>query len=309
MRDGRTSSLRFLRHFGRGAGADCRYAGGMYPRPRRIIVAQYTAPKFVSLMAAAELLGEGKRAIAAQVVDLAVRKVISIAREPGGAKKSGFTLTIVGDPLAEQPDEQAALRALFPSLDQGATRRVAPGRNKALGAALQGPHRFAVARLITADLAREKSLLVKLFQPWRKQPVVPTAKAYPIVDHLWGIHDFVRLVEKERFAMLQSPQGAERTPVGELEVLKLYEKLLPYAVLFGLEKQWMKELDLYARELSPDLLATLDTVADVTYVAASVAELALDLGNLADLVDVSDALEGVGAIFGGIAEFLGSLSP
>jgi hypothetical protein len=280
----------------------------MYSRPRRIIVAQYSAPSFVSLIAAAELLGEGKRAIAAQVVDLAVRKVISISRDAAGQRKSGFTLTITGDPMAEQPDEQAVLTALFPSLERGATRRVAPGRNKALGTALQGPHRFAVARLITAGLAREKSLFIKLFQPWRKQPVVPTEKAFPIVDHLWGVHDFVKLVEKDRFAMLQSPAGALRTPLGELEVLKLYERLLPYAVLFGLEKQWMKELDLYARELSPDMLATLDDVADVTYVVASVAELALDLGNLADLVDVSDALEGVGAIFGGIAEFLGGLS-
>jgi len=278
----------------------------MYPRPRRTIVAQFSAPKFVSLIAAAELLGEGKRAIAAQVVDLAVRKVISIARDAGGGKKSGFTLTITGDPVVEQPDEQAVLIALFPSLEQGATRRIAPGRNRDLGTALQGPHRYAVARLVTAGLAREKSLLVKLFQPWRKQPVLPTAKAYPIVDHLWGIHDFVRLVEKDRFAMLQSPEGALRTPLGELEVLKLYERLLPYVVLFGLEKQWMAELDLDARELSPDLLDTLGTVADVAHVAVSVADLAI---NLADLVDVSDALEGVGAVFGGIAEFLGGLAP
>ena len=277
----------------------------MYPRPKRTIVAQYSAPAFVSLMAAAELLGEGKRAIAAQIVDLAVRKVISIARDAGGAKKSGFTLTITGDAAAEQPDEQAVLISLFPTVEVGASRRIAPGRNRELGTVLQGPHRFAVARLIQAGLAREKSLLVKVFQPWRKQPVVPTEKAYPIVDHLWGIHDFVRLVEKDRFAMLQSPEGALRTPLGELEVLKLYEKLLPYAVLFGLEKQWIKELDLYVRDHSPELLETLGTVADVAYVAASVAEIALDLG---DLIDVTDALEGVGAVFGGIAEFLGDLS-
>ena len=280
----------------------------MYPRPRRIIVAQYSAPAYISLLAAAELLGEGKRAIGAQVVDLAVRKVISISRDAGAGAKSGFILTVTGDAAAEQPDEQALLIALYdyhlPSV--GATRHIAPGRNKGLGTILQSPHRLAVARLVHAGLAREKSLLVKIFQPWRKQPVVPTQKALPIVDHLWGIHDFVRLVEKDRFAMLQSPEGALRTPLGELEVLKLYERLLPYAVLFGLEKQWMKELDLYARDLSPELLDTLGTVADVAYVAVSVADLAI---NLADLVDVSNALEGVGAIFGGIAEFLGGLAP
>jgi len=278
----------------------------MYPRPRRIIVAQYSAPKYISLIAAAELLGEGRRAVAAQVIDLAVRRVISVSRDASGGPKSGFTLTITGNARAEQPDELAVVSALFPSLRVGTTRQIAPGRNKELGEALRGPHRFAAARLIHAGLAREKNLFIKLFQPWRKQPVVPTENAYPIVDHLWGIHDYVKLAEKERFAMLQSPEGALRTPLGELEVLRLYERLLPYAVLFGLEKQWMKELDLYARELSPDLLATLDDVADVTYVVASVADLAIDVG---DLADVSDVLEGVGAVFGGIAEFLGDLAP
>lgn len=281
----------------------------MYPRPKRLIIAQYSAPPFISLIAAAELLGEGKRAIAAQVVDLAVRKVISVSRDKGAGKKSGFTLTVTGDVASEQPDEQAILTALFTTPQLGATRYVAPRRNKALGVALQGPHRFAVARLIRAGLAREKSLLIKIFQPWRKQPVVPTQAGEPIVDHLWGIHDYVKLAEKDRFAMLQSPEGATRTPLGELEVLKLYERLLPYAVLFGLEKQWMAELDLRARDLAPELLDTIGTVADVAYVAVSVAELAVDLGNLVELVDVADVLDGVGAVFGGIAEFLGSLSP
>ena len=279
------------------------------PSPSNPTNRQYSPPAFISLIAAAELLGEGKRAIAAQVVDLAVRKVISVSRDKGAGKKSGFTLTVTGDVAREQPDEQAILRALFTTTQVGATRHVAPGCNKALGVTLQGPHRFAVARLIRAGLAREKNLLVKIFQPWRKQPVVPTRTGEPIVDHLWGIHDYVKLAEKDRFAMLQSPEGAIRAPLGELEVLKLYEKLLPYAVLFGLEKRWMAELDLRARLLSPELLETLSTVADVGYTALSVVDFAIDVSNVVDLVDISDVLDGVGAIFGGIAEFLGSLSP
>ena len=55
--------------------------------------------------------------------------------------------------------------------------------------------------------------------------------------------------------MLQSPQGAERTPVSAddpREVLKLNEKVLPYAVLFGLEKEWAQELSRYYVDASPD---------------------------------------------------------
>lgn len=301
----------------------------MYRRPSRIIVAQYEGPRGISLLAAAELLGEGKRAIAAQVVDLAVRRVISIGRPIGKGKRSGFTITIVGDPTAENPDEQAVLTALF---DRhlpiaGESMVVRPGRNRGLGVLLQHPHRIAVARLITAGLAREKSLLIKVLQPWRKQPVVPTEMAFQIVDQLWGARDYMELAEKDRFAMLQSPEGAQRSPLGQLDILRLYERLLPYAVLFGLEKQWAAELDLRMRELPPDVLDALLEVADVANLVVSAADLvgslpdlgdAPDLGDLPDLsglsdvgdiVSASDSLEGVGAIFGGIAEFLGSLAP
>jgi uncharacterized membrane protein YgcG len=45
--------------------------------------------------------------------------------------------------------------------------------------------------------------------------------------------------------MLQSPQGAERIRIDSTDVrqiLWLYELLLPYAVVFGQERQWAKEL-------------------------------------------------------------------
>jgi uncharacterized membrane protein len=45
--------------------------------------------------------------------------------------------------------------------------------------------------------------------------------------------------------MLQSPAGAERVAVDvndPRQKLDLYEKLLPYAVVFGQEKQWSAEL-------------------------------------------------------------------
>ena len=288
----------------------------MYRRPSRLIIPQYEAQPYISLIAAAELLGEGRRAIAAQVVDLAVRKVISIGRPTGKRKRSGFTITVVGEAAAENPDERAVLAALFGNQLPvvGQSMQVAPGRNRELGVILQHPHRLAAARLVAADLAREKSLFVKIFQPWRKQPVVPTERAYPIVDHLWGMHDYIELAEKHRFAMLQSPEGAERATLGELDVLKLYERLLPYAVLFGLEKQWMLELDLRMRELSPDALGSLAELVDISWAASTAAQLAVelvdfgDLLNVADVVSASDALEGVGAIFGGIAEFIGDLA-
>src|SRR6187402_756640 len=84
----------------------------MLTRPSRIIVPQYAAPANLSLVAAAELLGDGKRAIAAQVIDFAVRRVVTIARGHGTGGKKGFVLTL-GDASAEGPDERQVLTTLF----------------------------------------------------------------------------------------------------------------------------------------------------------------------------------------------------
>lgn len=74
-------------------------------------------------------------------------------------------------------------------------------------------------------------------------------------DHLKGLELYIRLAEADRLRMLQSPTTAEREPVDASDprvVVKIYEKLLPYAVLFGLEKQWAEELGKYYVDSSPD---------------------------------------------------------
>jgi hypothetical protein len=74
-------------------------------------------------------------------------------------------------------------------------------------------------------------------------------------DHLAGLRVFIEWAEADRIRMLQSPQGAERIPVDTTDsgvMLKLYEVLLPYAVVFGQEKRWAQELAvLYSEHGSP----------------------------------------------------------
>ena len=56
--------------------------------------------------------------------------------------------------------------------------------------------------------------------------------------------------EKDRLQMLQSATGADRVDVGDnLQLVKLYEKLLPWAVLWGVETSWMKELAVHVDAL------------------------------------------------------------
>ncbi|WP_448809534.1 DUF2207 family protein [Agromyces bauzanensis] len=69
-------------------------------------------------------------------------------------------------------------------------------------------------------------------------------------DHLEGLRLYIRLAEADRLRVLQSPSGAMRvdrpavstTTLDPAVVLKLNERLLPYAVLFGLEREWSREL-------------------------------------------------------------------
>jgi uncharacterized membrane protein YgcG len=80
-------------------------------------------------------------------------------------------------------------------------------------------------------------------------------KGAELRDHLKGLALYIRLAEADRLQMLQSPTGAEREAVSTSDprqVLDIYEKLLPYAVLFTLERQWAVELGKYYTEQSPD---------------------------------------------------------
>jgi uncharacterized membrane protein YgcG len=72
------------------------------------------------------------------------------------------------------------------------------------------------------------------------------------VEHLEGLREYIRLAEADRLQMLQSVKGAERVSTDAGSVVKIYEKLLPYAVIFGLEKEWAGELAKYYDETPPD---------------------------------------------------------
>lgn len=72
-----------------------------------------------------------------------------------------------------------------------------------------------------------------------------TAVGAEVRDHLKGLKLFIEWAEADRIRMLQSPSGAERVqidPNDPRQMLKLYETLLPFAVVFGHEKEWAQRL-------------------------------------------------------------------
>lgn len=72
-------------------------------------------------------------------------------------------------------------------------------------------------------------------------------------DHLEGLKLYIRLAEADRLRMLQSVTGAERVDTTDgSQIVKVYERLLPYAVLFGLENEWAAQLATYYGDTAPD---------------------------------------------------------
>ena len=70
-----------------------------------------------------------------------------------------------------------------------------------------------------------------------------TAKGAELKEYLLGIRLYLEVAEEERMRVLQSPEGALRIDANDRgAVLKLHERLLPFAVLWGVEKQWAKQL-------------------------------------------------------------------
>jgi uncharacterized membrane protein YgcG len=100
-----------------------------------------------------------------------------------------------------------------------------------------------------------------------------TRKGAALRDHLLGMRLYLTVAEEERLRVLQSPEGALRVDVTDRDaVVKLYERLLPYAVLWGVEDQWVEKLRAAYPTGAPDWLDgdTFDSAAFSSFTSSSV---------------------------------------
>ncbi|MBR0468050.1 DUF2207 domain-containing protein [Candidatus Saccharibacteria bacterium] len=91
-----------------------------------------------------------------------------------------------------------------------------------------------------------------------------TLKGLEASRYMDGLKLYIKMAEAERMKMLQSVEGADTSAEG---IVKLYEKLLPYAAVFGLEESWMNEMKEYCKvkEIAePDYLMTGIAVAELS---------------------------------------------
>lgn len=69
-----------------------------------------------------------------------------------------------------------------------------------------------------------------------------TMKGLEYSRYMDGLKMYIKMAEADRLKMLQSVDGADVSNEG---IVKVYEKLLPYAIIFRMEKSWLAELGRY----------------------------------------------------------------
>jgi uncharacterized membrane protein YgcG len=240
-----------------------------------VIVPEYTPPKDMSVLLSAVTIGKFNKALTAQVIDLAVRhyiKIYEIDRKRLFGKKRSYELEIVKaiDDLA--PEEQKFVQMLFGSTEVG-HRIDTDYMTKTARSSLQPLSKDMVEQAKTEGIYREdlkslkkryykKAILALILGIVLLSPGVFAGSIVVIIyiatmlplsekgaakhDYLDGLNMYMKLAEAERLRVLQSPGGAEKLPAGtdpsdKKQLVKLYERLLPYAMLYGIEKEWAKQ--------------------------------------------------------------------
>jgi hypothetical protein len=263
-------------------------------RGRPVIVAEYLPPKGMSLLDAAILTHRKSRGVASQLVDFAVRGVLTILEvDKGGLLRRQQWRLRLESALGVEGEERRLLTYFFGGGLSGGQEHTLKAQNTTLSTKIQkqlarisssmvtrGWRKTISARFsfgltalaagsgvlvflggVTAqDEGRSGAITVVLgFAPilafflvganlW-KQPL--TAEGAELVDHLKGLDVYLELAEADRMRVLQSPEGAEREPIDPADRgarLKLYERLLPWAVLGKHEKEWAEVIGEYYAE-------------------------------------------------------------
>ena len=267
---------------------------------RSPVIVQYTPPEDESLTLSAGVLDVPARAMAAHVVDLAVRDAVELRASGGRSDPSDFDVVLRSTAGLEH-DDLRVIQTLFgkntgtgAAVDLGAFAKSPPVRavtyvrrideftvqrgyrskvprwvGSVRGAAQLGGLFLAMALIFFSDSAFEVltavgpiggviyiGAIVSGFFAFIILPFFSLPKSTLTLaggmhkTYLEGIREYLRLAEQDRLRAAQSPRTADlvssgRRPYGDApnspgdSIVNLYERLLPYAVLFGMEREWV----------------------------------------------------------------------
>ncbi|HRJ06580.1 MAG TPA: DUF2207 domain-containing protein [Candidatus Saccharibacteria bacterium] len=241
------------------------------------IVPEYLPPKEASVATAASLITPRGSAFTAQLLDFAVRHYLKVyqTKEKSMFKQAEYDIEIVKDPNSLKPEEQEILKDIFGG-ELTVGRRLALktlksnttvysrtlDNDKKLKALVRGSYGLRerntgqsgwfkktgwVLLVAAIVLLNPMLLIVAIITFALGYTLWPlTDKGLALYRYLEGLKMYIGVAETERLKMLQSPEGAAKVdgvdPNDPSQLVKLYEKVLPYAVLFGQEKEWTKRI-------------------------------------------------------------------
>lgn len=247
------------------------------------IAPEYLPPPGTSVTAAAAILPQTTGSVmTAQLLDLAVRHYIRIyeVAEKKWHRPAEYEIEITKDPSTLAAEEQELLSDSFGSLPSVGQRLNLKSLQNNVGyyqRTFDNDTKLKQLVRTTYGLReRDTGLTTKL----RRGAVVPLILSVPLLSpilpvvsgilfilslttwrltdkglalrrYLEGLKLYIKVGEEERLRMLQSPEGAAKIATGSSDedparrLVNLYERTLPYAVLFGQEKEWSKQLGTY----------------------------------------------------------------
>lgn len=244
--------------------------------------------------------------VPAELLDLAVRGVWQVGvREDDAGQKVWFVQRDDTVEPELPPVPQALYRAIFPpgSFEKRVELNLDPGRSAELRELPEVAHREAVSRgwvrpgrsdavrwtglvgfgitgiglftlLNSSGLGAGLSLVAMILgvvtQTINPRPWVLTDEGRRVTDELDGLKLYMTAAEADRMKMLQAPETIDRLPAlahGPGEIAKLNERLLPYAVLFGILPQWSEVVkhSYVEAEQVPGWLVVADAVGDLMW--------------------------------------------
>ena len=250
---------------------------------------EYLPPKQASVMMSTYILkrydlfivkGSAK---VAQLLDLAVRHYIKLyeVKKASFLRSAQYEIEIVKDLTELRPEESEVIRDMFGSSIPKPGQRLNLKRlqNNLSYAARTGDDDNNLKSLARGKyaLCEQKPENKRIVQKWALwffvigalllSPVLLimagivfalsfgwslTDEGLVLRRYLAGLKMYIGVAEAERLQMLQSPEGAEKVKIDtadERQLVKLYERVLPYAVLFGQEKEWSKQLGEYYEQV------------------------------------------------------------
>jgi uncharacterized membrane protein len=225
-----------------------------------------------------------------------------------GKDKLGYQLELLNSDLSKlDQNEKLLLMALFPTYKAGEVNELAKSKAKLYAAAqsvrasvessLKNEGYFNKSKitkisirsavvLITGFLAFVIFCIVAFYVtggwlalgivlgglialPFWNAMIARTSKGVVAKEHVQGLKMYLETAEKDRLEKLQGPNAAyAANAAAPVKTVELFEKLLPYAIALGVEKQWATQFnDLYTSP--PDWYSGNWTTFNAFYLATS----------------------------------------